>query len=280
MGAADLRPSVLRDHAAGVLAFYLQTADEGYWDELWAETSLERALDDARRSPVTDFLLSAVGAGDRVLEGGCGLGIYSELLAQAGADVVGIDFSRAAIDAQLRAFPDHDAREGRLEELPFADASFDAYVSLGVIEHDPEGSPAILAEARRILRPDGTLLLSVPYLNLSRRLLRARLSRWQEESVAEGATFYQYALDGRALDALLAASGFRVAARDYYHPGRGLRYAVSLVRNQRARTMQRSASSAARSPVAGQRAWRRAALRWPPTLRVFAHMQIVRAHPT
>jgi SAM-dependent methyltransferase len=277
VSVADHRPSALQGRRGGVFAFHRTTANEHYWDEIWTQTEIETGLLEARRSPLTTFLRRHIRAGDKVLEGGCGLGIYSALLSEAGADVIGIDFSRGAIDAQVRAFPDHDARVGRLEELPFEDVAFDVYVSIGVIEHDPEASPAILTEARRVLRPGGALLLAVPYLNWSRKMLRPRLARWQDISAAEGAAFYQYAFDARALDDLLAQAGFNVVDRDYYNPGRGIRSALAVVRNQRAKAMQRRKVDHRAAERAEPR--HRAALRWPLTLRLFAHMHVVKAIP-
>jgi len=51
-----------------------------------------------------------------------------------------------------------------LRELGFRPGVFAAYISLGVVEHDPAGPDAILREAWRLLEPGGVLLLSVPYI--------------------------------------------------------------------------------------------------------------------
>jgi hypothetical protein len=54
-------------------------------------------------------------------------------------------------------------RNESVTRLSFADASFDAVISLDVFEHVPEFGRA-LAECRRVLRPGGSLLFSVPFL--------------------------------------------------------------------------------------------------------------------
>ena len=54
--------------------------------------------------------------------------------------------------------------------LPFADDAFDAYVSLGVIEHFETGFQHVLDEARRVLKPQGLIFVSVPHYYFLRRL--------------------------------------------------------------------------------------------------------------
>ncbi len=59
---------------------------------------------------------------------------------------------------------------GDIRDLPTPDGFFDGYLSFGVIEHFPQGQEQILAEAARVVRPGGLLLLSVPALNGYRKL--------------------------------------------------------------------------------------------------------------
>jgi SAM-dependent methyltransferase len=59
---------------------------------------------------------------------------------------------------------------GDVECLNYPDNYFDIYFSGGVIEHFEEGPLRVLQEAHRVLKPDGILILTVPYINLSRKI--------------------------------------------------------------------------------------------------------------
>jgi len=102
-------------------------------------------------------------AGKRVLDAACGEGYGSALLADSAAAVIGVDRSAEAIaHARSRYGASNvDFREADCLELPFDDDHFDCVVSFETLEHldDHEG---LLAEFRRVIRPDGFLLLSSP----------------------------------------------------------------------------------------------------------------------
>jgi SAM-dependent methyltransferase len=255
------------------LAYFREQPDERFWTSHWGRESLERLLAVAHSSELTRFLERYVGPGSRVLEAGCGLGQYVRYFAERGAISVGVDFSRAAVDEHLRLFPDSDIQVAELTTLPFPASSFDLYISIGVIEHYSDFGGAILDEASRVLRPDGALLLSTPYANVSRRLLRLLIERQQCEIQRAGGGFYQFAFTAGELDAVLEAAGFAVAERALYNPGRGVRDIARLVR-RRADTAHGDARRA-RAAESPHGRLKRALLYAGPTLRVFAHMQVV-----
>jgi len=101
--------------------------------------------------------------GRRVLDAACGEGYGSALLSREAATVVGVDVGAAAI-AHARAryhAPNLAYVQGSVLALPLADASVDLVVSFETIEHLGE-QREMLAEFRRVLAPDGVLILSSP----------------------------------------------------------------------------------------------------------------------
>ncbi len=95
----------------------------------------------------------------RVLDAGCGSGRTLEELSPRG-EVSGVELNpEAARVARDRG--DFDVRIGRLEELPWAEGTFDLITCLDVIEHTPDDG-VTLRELRRVTRPGGWLLVTVP----------------------------------------------------------------------------------------------------------------------
>ena len=93
----------------------------------------------------------------------CGEGYGSAALLQAGAKtLVGVDIAAAAVDHAKRVYG-IDARVGDAEAIPLADRSVDYIVSFETIEHVPRPA-AFLTECVRVMRPDGSLLISTPNL--------------------------------------------------------------------------------------------------------------------
>jgi SAM-dependent methyltransferase len=101
--------------------------------------------------------------GKRVLDAGCGVGYGSAFLGESALSVLGVDVSREAIDyAQARYGSGNvEFAVGDLEQLARGDAEFDAVVAFEVIEHLPQPE-RFVAEARRVLKPDGVLVVSTP----------------------------------------------------------------------------------------------------------------------
>jgi SAM-dependent methyltransferase len=111
----------------------------------------------------------------RVLDAGCGEGVLVDEYAD-----------RLAIEGLDANYSSNHVRTGSLLSLPYGDGTFDRALCLDVLEHLTfEDQPRAIAELRRVLRPGGELLISVPNLaHLQSRvhfLLRGRLIRTASE---------------------------------------------------------------------------------------------------
>jgi SAM-dependent methyltransferase len=92
------------------------------------------------------------GAGERILDLGCGDGQLTQRIAASGADVVGVDASaEMVVAARSRGIT---ADEARAEALPYADRSFDAVFSNAAL-HWVRNQDAMMAEVHRVLKPGG-----------------------------------------------------------------------------------------------------------------------------
>ena len=120
-----------------------------------------------------DFARLGLRAGDRVLDLGCGGGRHAFEAHRRGASVVALDRSTsetaacAALMAAMRAVGEASsavlgtAVKADGLALPFPDGAFDRVVAAEVLEHVVEDTRA-MAELARVLRPGGTLAVTVP----------------------------------------------------------------------------------------------------------------------
>ena len=102
-------------------------------------------------------------AGRDVLDAACGEGYGAAWLARHAKSVTGLDVDAPTIAAARAKYlaPGLRFETGSVAAMPFADASFDCVVSFETLEHLAE-QQAMLAELRRVLRPDGVLIISTP----------------------------------------------------------------------------------------------------------------------
>ena len=202
------------------LAFYSRSATADFWAEHWTGEDVDGLLATAETSPLTRLIERALPAGGQVLEAGCGLGQYVILLRRRGRAVAGADWSLDGLRRCRAASPSAPLAVMDLAQLAVRSGALAGYVSLGVVEHDPEGPDAIVADAARALAPGGRLVLSVPYVNGVRRLLARRLAGEARRVRSAGGEFYQFAFSRREVRAFLEAHGFRVLAFHPYDPAR------------------------------------------------------------
>lgn len=98
--------------------------------------------------------------GKRVLEAGSGAGRFTEVLLKAGAILSSFDFS-SAVEANKHNNGASDRltlAQGDIRAIPFAPASFDYVICLGVVQHTPSPEETI-ASLWSMVRPGGTLVI-------------------------------------------------------------------------------------------------------------------------
>jgi SAM-dependent methyltransferase len=255
------------------LPYYSRSATEAFWSEHWGGQSVEELLRIARTSPLTRLIEAHLPPSGLLLEAGCGLGQYVLLFREWGRPAVGADWSLEAVKEGARAGAPLAVMD--LRTLAVRSGSVAAYLSLGVVEHDPAGPDGIVAEAARVIPPGGLLLLSVPYWNGVRRLLAPILRRRGRREHEDGGQFYQFVFTRREVRAFLEPHGFTVRSFHPYDPGRLLRKALRATLRRDRDAEGRGAGSAGRGDDAGPSALKRFGRRClytPPALRLLAHM--------
>jgi len=131
--------------------------------DLWSGASYERLAETF--GPIHDRVVAELGVepGERVLDAACGTGGVALRLARADADVVGIDISPDQVEKARRAAAAEGLTvqfdEGDCQDLPYADAEFDAVASVFGVIFAPDHERAA-AELRRVCHAGGRLALT------------------------------------------------------------------------------------------------------------------------
>jgi ArsR family transcriptional regulator len=162
---------------------------------------------------------------------GCGTGQVTEALARFVARVIAVDRSRAMLRAarqRLATAKNVDLRAGELEALPIDDGALDAAVIALTLHHAPDPA-AVLAEATRVLRPGGRLLV-VDMLEHDRREYQqqmghvwlgfspAQMTEWLRAAGLEGGRVQPLPAVPQATGpALFAATAHRPKHRETRH---------------------------------------------------------------
>jgi SAM-dependent methyltransferase len=213
----------------------------------------------------------------RILDAGCGSGRTLLELASYG-EVWGVDLNEDAV-ALAQGRGAFDVRVGRLEELPFEDATFDLVTCLDVLEHTAQDVLA-LSELQRVTKGGGWLLVTVP----------AYQQLWSRH---DEANHHYRRYERRTLRAAAASAGWLVQRDTYFNslllpPAALVRFA------QRARRLNRNYNSELglapdwlggllEMPLRAEARWLRAGRTLPAGLSLMALLRkpaAVRTQPT
>lgn len=174
-------------------------------------------------------IVQRVKRGAAVLDIGCGTGRYLTPLDRSGFVAVGVDLSNVA----LQLLDSHHARVvADVQDLPFADHSFDAVTCYGVFQHLTQiGRTRAVAELFRVLKHDGLVFVEV----IGKRDLRYRSCQSVEADtfVRDGIRYHYFSLSEFLL--LFESAGFDVITLDdrittrRYHGVKRVRHRILMI---------------------------------------------------
>ena len=132
------------------------------WGPLWGARAEDWARTEEQQTPIYEEAIRRVGlrAGQRVLDIGCGAGVFLGLAAERGAYPSGIDASAALLELARRRVPNADLRAGDMQFLPFGDDRFDLVTGFTSFFFATD-LVAALREAGRVARPGAPVFIQV-----------------------------------------------------------------------------------------------------------------------
>ncbi|NLO89947.1 MAG: class I SAM-dependent methyltransferase [Clostridia bacterium] len=159
--------------------------------DAWYETEMGSLVHEIEKEVIFELLKPQKG--QRVLDLGCGTGLYSIELAKMGLKVTGIDISEKMI-SYARKKSENLGLDIRFivqdaHSLPFEDDTFDRVVSVTALEFFPEPTRA-LREAYRVLKPGGRMVIGVIGANSPWSARYEKKAKEEEDSVFRHARFY------------------------------------------------------------------------------------------
>jgi ubiquinone/menaquinone biosynthesis C-methylase UbiE len=165
--------------------------------------------DELARKPLDRALLAALieqtPAGAPIADIGCGPGHVAAWMTAHGATALGIDLSQRMIEVARAAYPETEYRVGDMRSLPATDNAWAAAVAFYSIIHlPPEDLALAFAEFRRVLRPQGLLLLAFHCGSEVRHR-----DEWWGHDVSLDFRFLEVA----QVEEALASDGFAIEAR-------------------------------------------------------------------
>jgi SAM-dependent methyltransferase len=136
----------------------------------WKVGSFDDLLRSCDWDPLTPYVHRYFVPPGPILEAGCGAGRFVKYLHDRAFDCRGIEFNETTVSNVKNKWPDLQVIQGDVEQMPYPDNTFQGLLAVGLIEHFEHGPEKVLSEMRRVLKPGGVGLITVPCLNWLRRM--------------------------------------------------------------------------------------------------------------
>jgi SAM-dependent methyltransferase len=140
----------------------MTTGSAGRWGPPWGSRAEEWAATEEQQLPTYEAAIDRLGIGEgrRVLEVGCGSGVFLRAASDRGAIVSGLDASAALLELAAARVPEAELRVGDLQFLPYSDDTFDVVAGFNSFFFASD-MVAALREAGRVARPGGPVVIQV-----------------------------------------------------------------------------------------------------------------------
>lgn len=217
-----------------MLIFYAKSVpadNPSFWPDYWLHEPSEF---NEKFMPEYTLFRRHVPPGAKVLDAGCGTGFATRAMLAQGYRAVGIDFDEFSVTRSARERGYFPAAVADVTRLPYGNGVFDATFICSVAEHVPSGAETAIRECARVLRSHGTIVVTLPYVNMVRKIY-APFYRIAAKVRARRAPlrFNQYVYTRSEVIRLLQASGFDVVECRRSH------YMTVLLRVPGFKTLQR-----------------------------------------
>jgi SAM-dependent methyltransferase len=129
---------------------------------LWGARARDWAENEVQQLPTYEAAIerAGVGLGSRVLELGCGSGVFLRAAADRGASVCGLDASEALLELARERVPEAELHLGDMQALPFEDDRFDVVAGFTAFFF-ADDIVAALREAGRVAKPGAPVVIQV-----------------------------------------------------------------------------------------------------------------------
>ncbi len=182
-----------------------------FWKSHWDTQDISARMEAAKRNELISIFKKSLPVTGKVLEAGCGQGIFVNALNDLGYEMEGVDFDGKTVELVNAQFPTLKIKKGDVFQLEYPDNYFDGYISLGVIEHYENKWQEPLQEAYRVLTDGGIIFVSVPYYNWIRRIYLPIFGSRKSDS-----NFYQYLFTKKEILKAVKNSNFRIKSVEFY----------------------------------------------------------------
>jgi len=125
--------------------------------ESWFTTPLGKLVLEYEKKLILE--MAPPVSGERLLDAGCGTGIFTSLYSAAGSRITGLDLSLPMLNYCRGKLPDAGLLQGNMLELPFKNDHFDTVISVTALEFIEDAASA-LDELFRVTRPGGRILIA------------------------------------------------------------------------------------------------------------------------
>ncbi len=173
----------------------------------WDQNDILDLLSSCERDGLLSFIERYIKKDDKILESGCGLARWVKKLENMGYHCIGIEYSETTVKNVKNVWPELDIFVGNILYHPFKDDTFNAVISLGVVEHFEEGPAQALSDIFRILKPRGVGIITVPCFNRIRKMKHPFTTN---KLKIGGNRFFEYQFSPEYFSSIVKFCGFEI----------------------------------------------------------------------